>query len=184
MTNLISQAATIPNMITLVRIILIPVFVAALVYQHYGYALVLFLVAALSDLFDGLVARLVNQKTKLGAFLDAFADKALLITSFIVCSVYGWISQWLVICIIGRDIVISIGWILMTFMARNANVGTILSGKIAIASQLVLISYVMLAVNLSELPDRAPAFAEWIVVALTVFSGFQYIYRGIFQNEK
>jgi cardiolipin synthase (CMP-forming) len=184
MTNLLSQAATIPNIITLVRIILIPMFVMAIVYHHYGYALVFFVIAALSDLLDGWAARLTNQKTKLGAFLDAFADKVLLITSFIVCSVYGWISQWVVICVIGRDLVISIGWFLMTFMSRSTNVGTILSGKIAIASQLILISYVMLSINLSELPDRAPDFAEWIVVALTVFSGFQYIYRGIFQNGK
>lgn len=169
-------------MITLVRIILIPVFVAAVVHGHYGYALFFFVTAALSDMLDGMVARRTNQKTRLGAFLDAFADKALLITSFIICSVYGWISQWLTVCVLGRDLVITLGWVLLTLMSRHTKVGTIMSGKIAIASQLVLISYVMLALNVAELPDRPPDFAEWIVAALTVFSGIQYVYRGVIRD--
>jgi cardiolipin synthase (CMP-forming) len=184
MMNLLSQAGTIPNMISLLRIILIPFFVVALVYQRYDYALAFFVTAALSDMLDGMVARLANQKTRLGAFLDAFADKALLITSFIILSMYGWISQWLAICVISRDLVIMLGWVMLTFVSRNPRVGTILTGKIAIASQLVLISYVMLAVNIPELPDHSPYYAEWIVAALTVFSGLDYIYRGLVHDVR
>jgi cardiolipin synthase (CMP-forming) len=181
--DLLSQAGNIPNMITLVRIILIPIFVIALVYQSYEYALVLFVIAALSDMLDGMIARLTNQKTKLGAFLDPLADKALLLTSFIILSVYGWISPWLAICVISRDIFVVMGWLLLALISRDAKVGAIMSGKIAIASQLILISYVLLAVNLPELPDHAPEFAEWIVAALTVFSGLQYIYRVLIRDD-
>jgi cardiolipin synthase (CMP-forming) len=183
MTDQKSRVLTIPNLITLVRIFLIPVFAVALFYQYYDYALVLFVAAALTDFFDGLVARLIKQKTRLGAFLDAFADKALLITSFIILSLYGWISEWLVICVIGRDLVITLGWLLLILTSNSPRVGTILSGKVAIASQLILISYVMLAVNLPELPDHAPEIAEWIVAALTVLSGIQYLYRGLIQRD-
>jgi cardiolipin synthase (CMP-forming) len=181
--NLLSQAGSIPNMITLVRIVLIPIFVIALVYQNYEYALVLFVIAALSDMLDGMIARLANQKTKLGALLDPLADKALLLTSFIILSVYGWISPWLAICVISRDLIVVMGWALLTLISRDMKVGTTMAGKIAIASQLILISYVMLAVNLPELPDHAPDFAEWIVAALTVFSGLQYIYRTLMRDD-
>jgi cardiolipin synthase len=179
MTGILAQAGTVPNMITLVRIILIPAFVIALMNQRYEYALAFFVVAALSDMLDGMVARLIKQKTRLGAFLDAFADKALLITAFITMAAYGWFSEWFVICLISRDLVITLGWVALTVMAQDRKVGTITSGKIAIALQLILISYVVLALNVSGLPDHAPVFAEWTVAAVTVFSGLQYIYRGV-----
>jgi|WetSurMetagenome_2_1015567.scaffolds.fasta_scaffold02389_10 cardiolipin synthase (CMP-forming) len=182
MKKLLSQARNIPNMITIARIVLVPAFVTALLYQNYEYALIIFVVAGLSDMLDGQVARRTGQKTKLGAFLDPLADKALLLTSFILFSVYGWISLWLAICVISRDLIIMMGWLLMSLTFKDLSVATSMTGKTAIASQMVLISYVLLAVNLPGLADRAPDFAEWIVAALTVFSGVQYIYRGLNRN--
>jgi cardiolipin synthase (CMP-forming) len=182
MKNLWSQARNVPNMITLARIILVPAFVTALLYQSYEYALVIFVVAGLSDTLDGLVARRTGQKTKLGAFLDPLADKALLLTSFILFSVYGWVSLWLAICVISRDLIVMLGWLIMSITFKDLTVATSMAGKIAIASQMALISYVLLAINLPGLPDHAPDFAEWIVAGLTVFSGVQYVYRGLNQN--
>jgi cardiolipin synthase len=141
-------------------------------------------IASLTDMLDGLAARLTDQKTKLGAFLDPLADKVLLLTSFILFSVYGWISTWLTICVISRDLIVIMGWLLLCLTSNDTRVAPTLAGKAAIASQLILIAYVLLAINLPELPDRSPDFAEWIVAALTIFSGVQYVYRGLTQNGK
>ena len=96
------KVLSIPNIITLIRIVIIPVFVTALVYKRYNYALALFIVASISDALDGLLARATNQKTQFGAFLDPLADKFLLTVSFILFSVYGWIPSWLTITVISR----------------------------------------------------------------------------------
>src|SRR5271157_666654 len=94
------KVLTLPNGITFVRIVIIPVFVIGLIYDRIDYALFIFIGAAVSDLLDGLIARITNQKTLLGAFLDPLADKFLLITSFILFSVYGWIPLWMTVIVI------------------------------------------------------------------------------------
>src|SRR5262249_56067855 len=81
-----SSALTIANLLTVLRLILIPVFVTALYYQQFRSALAVFLVAAVTDGLDGLVARSFNQKTQLGAILDPMADKLLLVTAFVILS--------------------------------------------------------------------------------------------------
>jgi cardiolipin synthase (CMP-forming) len=184
MTALKSQFISLPNMITFMRIILIPVFVTALVYRRYEYALGLFVTASLTDMLDGLLARLTDQKTKLGAFLDPLADKVLLLTSFILFSVYGWIPTWLTITVISRDLIVTLGWLLLYLTSHITRVEPTLIGKAAIASQLVLIAYVLLAINLPSLPDEAPGPAMYIVAGLTIYSGLQYVYKGLTQNEK
>src|SRR5208337_2979592 len=107
------KVLSVPNSITFIRIVIIPVFVTALVYNRVDYALWLFIVASFSDLLDGLLARMTNQQTRLGAFLDPLADKFLLVTSFILFSVYGWIPKWLAIAVISRDLIVVIGWFLL-----------------------------------------------------------------------
>src|SRR5262245_66200577 len=81
-----SSALTIANFLTVLRLILIPVFVTALYYQQFKWALAVFLVAAVTDGLDGLVARIFNQKTQLGAILDPMANKLLLVTAFVILS--------------------------------------------------------------------------------------------------
>jgi cardiolipin synthase (CMP-forming) len=183
MTAIKSQFISLPNMITFLRIILIPVFVTALVYRRYDYALALFVTASLTDMLDGLLARLTDQKTKLGAFLDPLADKVLLLTSFILFSVYGWVPTWLTITVISRDLIVTLGWLLLYLTSDITRVEPTLIGKAAIASQLMLIAYVLLAINSQSLPG-APNLFMWIVAGLTIASGLQYIYRGLTQNEK
>jgi len=179
-----SQFISLPNMITLLRIILIPVFVTALIYRRYDYALGLFVVASTTDMLDGLLARITDQKTELGAFLDPLADKALLLTSFILFSVYGWVPKWLTITVISRDLIVTLGWFLLYLTSNITRVAPTIIGKAAIASQLLLIAYILVAINVPSLPDEAPWAAMLIVATLTIVSGLQYVYRGLTQNEK
>ncbi|MDI6801077.1 MAG: CDP-alcohol phosphatidyltransferase family protein [Thermodesulfovibrionales bacterium] len=178
------RVLNIPNIITSVRIIIIPVFVTSMIYRRYDYALFLFAAAAVSDAFDGLLARITRQKTRLGAFLDPLADKSLLVTSFILFSIYDWIPMWLTVTVISRDIIVTLGWLLIYLTHHSTKVEPSLIGKAAIASQLILIAYTLLSINFANIPmpdDRM----FWAVAILTIVSGLQYIYRGLkYTNEK
>jgi cardiolipin synthase len=129
-------------------------------------------------MLDGLIARLTNQKTALGTFLDPLADKFLLVTSFIILSVYGWIPQWLTITVISRDIIITIGWFLLYLIVGISKVDPSLLGKITIWIQSLLIAYVLLEINIPQLPDT-PSVLLWATAAFTILSGLHYIYRGL-----
>jgi cardiolipin synthase len=176
------KVLTIPNIITFIRIVIIPVFVIALTYQRYDYALAFFAIAAVSDALDGLLARVTKQKTQLGAFLDPLADKFLLVTSFILFSIYGWIPKWLTITVISRDMIVTLGWLLLSLIYGRIKVEPSLTGKAAIATQLALIAYNLLSLNNVNipLPEEWPEeWMAWVVASLTTASGLQYIYRGL-----
>jgi len=171
---------SIPNSITFIRIVIIPVFVTALVYKRVDYALFLFIVASISDMLDGLLARITDQQTRIGAFLDPLADKFLLMTSFIMFSVYGWIPMWLTITVISRDLIVTLGWILLYLLYDISKVEPSLTGKAAIAAQLVLIAYTLFSRTLRGVPPPE-GWMLIIVALLTMLSGLQYIYRGLKQ---
>src|SRR5688572_22709020 len=99
------------NQLTLTRVMLVPAFVILTVYGYFGWALVVFVVAGLTDVLDGLIARRWSRRTSLGAWLDPMADKLLLVTTFIVLTVPGLglvnkLPVWLTILIISRDVLI------------------------------------------------------------------------------
>jgi len=167
-----------PNTLTVTRIVLIPLFVTSVVYLRYDYALYLFVIAALTDMFDGLIARLKNQKTLLGTFLDPLADKFLLITSFVLFSFYGLIPTWLTITIISRDIIVITGWIVLYLLTHTAKVEPTMLGKLAITFQLILICYILLDINLPTVPD-IHEYLIWLTAVFTTTSGLHYIYRGL-----
>jgi len=168
----------IPNTLTVTRIVIIPGFVTAIIYGKNRLALYLFILASITDLLDGLLARLTNQKTELGTFLDPLADKILLVTSFILFSVYGWIPKWLTITVISRDLVVVIGWLLLTLMYNKSKVEPVLLGKAAIAAQLILLAYVLLSISFPSVPP-VPDFLVVLTAVLTAVSGIQYLYRGL-----
>lgn len=177
-----NKVLSLPNSITFIRIIIIPVFVTAIVYKRIQYALALFIVAGVSDLLDGFLARVTHQQTRLGAFLDPLADKFLLMTSFIMFAVYGWLPMWITITVISRDLIVMLGWLLLYLLYDITKVEPSLTGKAAIASQLILIAYILLALSV-----RLPLPGGWILAAVTVLSalsGLQYVYRGLRQASE
>jgi len=175
---------TIPNIITFIRIIIVPAFVTALIYERHDYALILFITAGLSDALDGFIARVAKQKTRFGAFLDPLADKCLLIISFILFAVYGLIPKWLTIAIISRDVIVTLGWFLLYISSNIKKPEPTIMGKAAIALQVLLIAYILLEINFLSIPE--PTGWMFVLVALlTIISGLQYIYRGLrIANEK
>lgn len=171
------RVLNLPNALTIARIVIIPLFITAIIYKRYDYALYLFIVAALTDTLDGFIARVADQKTALGTFLDPLADKFLLVSSFIVFSINGWVPKWLTITVISRDIIVITGWVLVYLITHTSNVKPTLTGKAAIAMQLILLCYVLLDMNVGFLPDIQGVLI-WLTAVLTIISGMHYIYRG------
>jgi cardiolipin synthase (CMP-forming) len=167
----------VPNSLTMLRIVLIPILITTIIYGQYFYALLLFVIAALTDLLDGLFARLTDQKTVLGTFLDPLADKFLLVSSFILFSIYGWIPKWFAVVVISRDLIVVIGWFLLYMVTNTSKVEPVLLGKVAIAFQLLILAYVLLSINFAYLPSVHNTF--FILSAfITGISGLQYIHKG------
>src|SRR5436189_6204866 len=97
---------TVPNQITLLRLGFLPLFLILIVYEHYRWALLILVLAGLSDGIDGLLARKLNQHSSLGAYLDPIADKLLLSSSFVVLAFEKQLAWWLTILVLSRDLLI------------------------------------------------------------------------------
>jgi cardiolipin synthase len=172
------RTLNLPNTFTITRIILIPVFITAFNYRRYDYALYLFVIASSTDLLDGLLARVKDQRTTLGTFLDPLADKFMLITSFVFFAYFGFIPTWLSIVVISRDIIVVTGFVLLFLVNRSLKVEPLLSGKAAIALQFLLICYVLLNINFGFIPElKTPLVAATAIIS--VYSGLRYINREL-----
>src|SRR3990170_3134044 len=111
-----------PNLLTFARIISIPLFIILLIDQFYYWALVVFIAAAVSDAVDGLLARLLHQRTELGSYLDPAADKLLSVSSFITLAILNILPGWLAVIVISRDLIISLGILIFFFTSRSLKI--------------------------------------------------------------
>ena len=175
----LSQLLNLPNVITLARLISIPFFLALLSRHRFNYALVLFAAAALTDALDGTLARWFNSKTELGAFLDPFADKLLLVSSFVVLTVEQIFPAWLLIGVVVRDIVVVFGYLMLTFLITNpVPVRPSYLGKASTFLQLACVVGALSGFAVGS-KDSYWYALMYATVAVTGLSGLQYIYRGL-----
>ncbi len=172
------MVGNLPNLLTLARILLLPFFAATLIYEEYQYALLLFIAASVTDLLDGLVARIKNQITYFGSILDPVADKFFLITSFVVMSILGLIPKWLTIIVISKDLIVVTGCIILYFVTHNLKIEPSLLGKVSSACQFILLGLVLLARNIDD-GITVPGFLFFAVAVLTALSGLGYVYNGL-----
>jgi cardiolipin synthase (CMP-forming) len=169
---------TIPNLITLARILLTPLFIIFLIQGRYKQALWIFLLAGLSDMADGIIARAWQQKSPLGALLDPLADKLLMGSSFITLSIYQLIPPWLTVIVLSRDVVLVLGVVLFKLVNFPLVVRPSLAGKLSTATQIATV----LLVLLSKTWTISPAFLKvffWLTGALTTLSGIHYILQAL-----
>lgn len=174
-----SSVFTIANLLTIFRLILIPVFITALFYQEFVLALGIFLAAAITDGLDGLVARSFNQKTQLGAILDPMADKLLLVSAFIVLSLPRFthtdpIPFWLTATAISRDVFIVLGALVINMTTGFSRFRPSLPGKINTLVQIVMIVFFLAANAFHILTAFLPGIF-YITLGMAVFSGLHYI---------
>lgn len=166
---------TIPNIITLLRFLLVPMVILALLSDRVDWALAGFVVAGVSDAVDGFIARHFDQQSELGAYLDPIADKLLLVSAFVVLGYMRELPLWLVIMAVSRDALIVGGVLLASLMGRPVAVRPLFVSKLNTGVQIVLVALVLaeLAFRLDLDPARpALVFASAL---LTVASAAAYL---------
>ncbi|MFO7866129.1 MAG: CDP-alcohol phosphatidyltransferase family protein [Candidatus Aminicenantes bacterium] len=178
-----SSFFTIPNIITLARILLIPFFLYFMLQKQLQTAFIIFLLAVGTDFVDGAAARILNQKSKWGALLDPAGDKLLMTTSFILLTIPSISSPnhlpvWLTVGVISRDIFIVTGSAMVYHKIRQTRFPPTLLGKMSTIMQMVTLVLVLYYNFLS----REMPLLQWVYLltfTLTVFSGIHYAAIGV-----
>ena len=198
---------TTANKITIVRILMIPVFVTLAIY--YGqtvrngppdewlrfWAIMTFLVAAASDGLDGYVARRYNQRSSLGVILDPIADKGLLLSGIITLSISNWSASnphygqfpiWFPVLVISRDVVILVGSAVLHLLNGRVIVRTSWTGKVATVLQMMAIAWVMLQLHFFPLTYvvAAAGLFTFISGVIYVMDGIRQLHAGGHANAK
>ena len=170
-----------PNLITLLRIGAIPIFLILLVDERYTEALIVFILAGITDSLDGLLARWLNARTTLGAFIDPLADKLLLVSSFVILAFLGDIPRWLAVLVIMRDVIILIGYSVLFFVTGHAiEVRPTLIGKASTFFQLLTVSMTLVALhNVAWQIPLLRDTSEILTGATVTISGLQYLSRAL-----
>ena len=168
----------IPNFLTILRIVFIPLFIILLSYDRFGSAFLVFGLAAFTDGLDGFLARVLNQKTPHGAYLDPIADKLLLVTSFIAFSILDLIPIWLTILVVSRDVIISVGIIVLRLNLFHIEIRPTILSKCTTCSQMLSITGAFLFYLFGK-GDIGLNILYCATGLLTVLSGIHYISRGL-----
>ncbi|MEA2014511.1 MAG: CDP-diacylglycerol--glycerol-3-phosphate 3-phosphatidyltransferase [Thermodesulfobacteriota bacterium] len=170
----------IPNTLTLIRIVLVPVFVILLMQDSFSYALLVFVVAGVTDGLDGFLARILKQQTVLGSYLDPLADKALIITAFVALSILDIIPGWLAVIVISRDCVILFGVSVLFLMSASFEIRPSYVSKATTVLQLLTVFLVLVFRSTPGYINYTMiVILFWITALFTVISGFSYIIKGI-----
>jgi len=166
---------TVPNQITLLRLGFLPIFLILIAYEHYKWALLVLVVSGLSDGFDGLLARSLNQKSALGAYLDPIADKLLLSSSFVLLAFKKQLAWWLTILVLSRDVLILIVAVVILLISGYRPFPPSIYGKLTTATEIVLVFLVVLGAAYPQYnSDVLNHIFIYLVTALSVISGFHY----------
>jgi cardiolipin synthase len=170
-----SRIFTVPNQLTFLRLGFLPFFIISIHYRRYDVALAVLILAALTDGLDGILARSLNQKTALGAYLDPIADKLLLSSSFVVLALNRKISWWLATLVLSRDILLLTSAAVILVVVGYRPFPPSLYGKLTTGLQILLVfAVVLLAVADWHWLQVFRMILAYLVAALTVFSGFHY----------
>jgi cardiolipin synthase len=176
------ELLTAANQLTLLRLLLVPVFAICMIYGLPGWALVAFGVAAVTDLLDGLIARWTGQLTTLGAWLDPMADKLLLLTMFVMLSLPGVtpnrLPVWLTVLVISRDVAIVLTVAVVNLAVARRTFRPSLLGKTATATFLAT-GVCTLWANYLNVRSTIVDVCVYASLAITLASGAQYALRVI-----
>ena len=181
-----SRIVTVPNMLTIFRMVLIPIFVTLLFYQRFILALAVFVVAGVTDGLDGLLARRFDQRSQLGTVLDPIADKLLLVTAFIVLSMRSVFPQpvpshlpvpfWVTVAVISRDVFIVVGAAAINIMTGFRGFRPSWLGKLNTSVQIIGIAAIMVAARIPYGTGYYLPTMYTTVFTLAIFSGAHYVF--------
>jgi len=169
------RGLSIPNLITLGRILLVPVVVWAIAAGEMRLAFLLFLAAGVSDAIDGYLAKRFGMSTPLGAYLDPLADKTMMVSIYVTLGITGAIPRWLVILVVSRDIMIVGGIMLSWLVGSPVKVKPLLVSKINTVAQIVFVCLVLVSLGFELNVGLLRELAMMIVAALTLLSVGFYV---------
>jgi cardiolipin synthase (CMP-forming) len=175
----LTQFFYVPNQLTLLRMIFLPLIVLSLLGGHNGWALGLFVAAGITDFFDGQLARRLHQQTTLGQYLDPIADKMLMSTMFLVLSVLHRIPWKFTVVVFGRDISILVVSAVLYVTTNLRDFRPSVFGKANTTAQVLAVFLVLLLpVYRAEWIYIARLAALWATFAFTIISGVHYAFIG------
>ena len=174
---------TAANQLTLLRMLLIPPFAILLLYGYRGWALTTFLAAAVTDLFDGLIARKKGQKTTLGAWLDPMADKLLLVTMFVMLTLpdigsANRLPLWFTVLVLSRDIAIVLTVAVVNLAVGPRTFRPSIFGKIATATY-IMTGVITLYFNYLGVTSPVIMLMVYASLVITVISAFDYLLKVV-----
>jgi cardiolipin synthase (CMP-forming) len=167
-----------PNLITIARILLVPIVVWAIAQRQMQVAFLLFLAAGASDAVDGFIAKRFNMASELGAHLDPLADKALIVSIYVALGITEAIPRWIVILVVSRDILIIGGVMLAWFLGRPMTVKPLIVSKLNTAAQIVFACLVLASLSFgfdAPVVQMALTALMWTVAVLTLLSVGFYV---------
>jgi len=171
---------TFPNQLTLLRMGFIPVFIISIIYGKNGLALLIFLIAGLTDALDGILARRLNQRTAIGAFLDPMADKLLVTAAFVVLSMpdicpFNCFPLWLTTLVISRDVIIVVAALIIHMSYGRRSFLPSPYGKVATTVQVAAV-FIVLLLNWLEWQPPLVNIVYAAVLVMTIVSGLHYLW--------
>ena len=169
--------AWVPNLISLARLLSVPVMVYVILQGYYAAAFWIFLAAGVSDAVDGLIAKHYGVTSQVGSFLDPLADKALLIGVFLTLGSLGEIALWLVILIAFRDLLIIGGAILFQTLTHSLKMAPLFVSKVNTVAQITLAVFVLARLGLEASGGWLEVLLVYAVTATTLASGAAYVVK-------
>lgn len=173
------RRVNIPNIITLGRILLVPVIVWAIASNQMAIAFGLFLVAGFSDAVDGFLAKRFNMSSELGALLDPVADKALLVSIYVALGIWGAIPRWIVILVVSRDLMIVGAVIISWIFGKPIPMKPLMVSKLNTVAQVAFAALVLAALGFGIAPGPFDVILMGFVTVLTLLSVSLYLMEWI-----
>ena len=170
---------TIPNLITIARLIIVPLVIAMIGQEQWMIAFALFVAAGASDAVDGFIAKRFDMRSELGAYMDPLADKALLVSIYVSLAVTGVLPGWLAITVVSRDVMIVAAIIVSWLMQRPVAIKPLLISKLNTGAQLAFAALVLATKAFAIDTTGLDLPAMLIVAALTVGSAAAYLARWL-----
>ncbi len=170
-----------PNLISLARLIAVPLAVWLILDNRPIMAFWVFIAAGISDAVDGFLARQLNARTTLGSFLDPLADKALLVSVYVTLGYVGHLPDWLVILVVFRDVLIVGGVVLVYILTGKAEMRPLMISKINTTFQILLATFVLIHIGYGLNLLGPQQIGIYAVAATTILSGAAYI-RGLIRQ--
>jgi cardiolipin synthase len=167
----------IANLVTLARLLSVPIAIWLILDGEFALVFWLFVAAGVSDMVDGTIAKVLNQRSELGALLDPIADKVLLVSMFIALGLAGHLPNWLVILVVSRDVLIVGAFLLAMAVSQPIRSRPLIISKLNTGLQIMLVAVVLGRLGLGLSDHALSVLLVYAVAVTTVLSGAGYVVR-------